>query len=174
MPESKCTTRFCVACGKEKETEKVRCNSCNAKSNRRNQARRRKYADEGRCRECGEKAQLTNRSLRNRERGNYCGDCWLKMLATSLLGSRKLWRILLDKLNECGWKCPYTGETLVLGVNLSFDHMDPIARFPDRQHDPENLEPISWQVNLMKRDLTKAEFLAMIERIHRHAVHHAP
>ncbi len=169
--DKKCNNGCCVVCGKETKTELARCTECNARSNLKNQERRAKLTAEGKCRDCGGEAQLTNRSLRGRERGNYCGDCWLKMLATSLLGSRKLWKILLDKLEACGWKCPYTGETLVIGVNLSFDHMDPICRFPEKQHDPNNIEPISWQVNLMKRDLTKSEFLEKIKRIYEHGVH---
>ena len=71
------------------------------------------------------------------------------------------------KLDACGWKCAYTGDLLVVGDNLSFDHMDPISRFPERRYDPDNVEPVTWQVNLMKRDLTKQEFLALVGRIYR-------
>jgi hypothetical protein len=81
------------------------------------------------------------------------------------LGSGKRWRILLEKLDECGWRCPYTGEQLVMGDNLSFDHILPVSRFPEKRHDPENVEPISWEINMLKRHLTKDEFLALVRNI---------
>ena len=165
---------LCVSCGKEKDTEYTKCQICQDKVNKSGQRRKARYIAEGRCRICGEEAQLTNRSLRNRERGNYCKQCWFKVLANTMLGSMKKWPTLVEKLDACGWRCPYTGEALVLGVNLSFDHMDPVCRFPEKRHDPDNIEPISWQVNLMKRDLTKSEFLELIERIHSHGVHSPP
>ena len=82
-----------------------------------------------------------------------------------LFGTRLKWRILLDKLDEANWQCPYSGEQLVLGDNLSFDHKDPICRFPEKRRDPNNIEPVSWQINLMKRDLTKDEFLGLVRSI---------
>ncbi len=163
---------LCVVCGDPTGTELARCAKCNTKTNAKERRRRARYTAEGRCRDCGKEAQLSNRSMRGRERGNYCKDCFLKVLATTVLGSRKHWWILVEKLNACGWRCPYTGEQLVLGDNLSFDHMDPICRFPEKRYDPNNIEPISWQINLMKRDLTKTEFLTMIERIHEHGQLH--
>jgi hypothetical protein len=98
----------------------------------------------------------------------YCHECFLKMIAGYTLGSRKYWRILLGKLDRCNWRCPYTGERLVLGKNLSFDHMDPVCRFPERRHDPDNIEPVSLTVNMMKRELTKQEFLELIAKIAQH------
>ncbi len=157
---------LCVVCCKPTGTKGARCARCNVKVNAKECRRRARYTADGKCRLCGEEAQLSNRSLRKRERGNYCKRCWFKVLAGYLLGSMKHWPILVEKLDACGWKCPYTGEELVLGVNLSFDHMNPVARFPEQKHDPANLEPISWKVNLMKRDLTKEEFLELIGRIY--------
>lgn len=162
---------LCVVCGKPTGTDGARCAECNVKVNAKECRRRARYTAEGKCRLCGDESQLTNRSLRKRDRGNYCKRCWLKVLAGYLLGSMKHWPILVEKLDACGWRCPYTGEELVLGVNLSFDHMDPVARFPEKRHDPNNLEPISWKVNLMKRDMTKNEFLELIERIHSNGIH---
>lgn len=156
----------CVVCGRPTETNLARCVVCNEATNRKEQRRRARYTADGRCRECGAEAQLSARSMRGKDRGSYCRQCFLKRLALTTLGSMKHWQILVEKLDACGWRCPYTGEPLVLGDNLSFDHMDPIARFPERQFDPDNVEPISWQINLMKRDMTKSEFLALIDKIH--------
>lgn len=156
----------CVFCGEKVDQGVVACKNCNDKKNENGRKRRKRYTDDGKCRECGQEAQLSNRTLRGKERGNYCAECWMKVLAGCTLGSRKHWKILVEKLDACGWRCPYTGEELVLGVNLSFDHKNSICRFPEQKHAVDNVEPVSWRINLMKRDLTKKEFLGMVERIH--------
>ncbi len=155
----------CNSCGKP--CDSFRCEECNRKSNGLISAARKNRVESGKCRDCGEDAITTNRSLRGKERSQYCRDCYLKMLARMTLGSGKKWEVLLDKLEACNWTCPYTGDRLILGDNLSFDHKNPVCRFPEQKGDPDNIEPCTWQINLMKRDLTKEEFLAMIEQIAR-------
>ena len=86
-------------------------------------------------------------------------------MASYVLGGRRHWRVLIAKLDACNWQCVYTGEKLVLGQNLSFDHIDPICRFPEKKFDPKNIEAVSLTVNLMKRHLTKEEFLEMVRKI---------
>mgnify|MGYP001567923822 CR=1 FL=1 len=126
---------------------------------------------EGRCRMCRKNAELSTVSLRRgEERGGYCKTCWLRLAAQRHLGSIKRWKELVDKLDMCGWRCPYTGEQLIVGVNLSFDHMDPVSRFPEKKHDINNIEPVTWQVNMMKSDLTKMEFLDMVDKIRTHTM----
>jgi 5-methylcytosine-specific restriction endonuclease McrA len=56
------------------------------------------------------------------------------------LGSSKYWSRLRDKLVSQGYRCVYTGELLVLGVNDSLDHIYPASRFPERAKDPNNLK----------------------------------
>ncbi len=155
----------CWVCGKSTDTG-TRCKDCHAKNMAQITERRRRWMAEGRCRDCGREAVTTKRSMRGKDRSEYCRDCYLKVMARGILGSARHWTVLLAKLDECGWRCPYTGETLVLGDNLSFDHILPVCRFPEKRHDSENVEPISWQVNLMKRDLTRDEFLTFIRRVH--------
>jgi hypothetical protein len=87
------------------------------------------------------------------------------MTAGYVLGGRRYWRILVEKLDACDWRCVYTGEKLILGHNLSFDHIDPICRFPEKKNDPANIEPVTLTINLMKRHLTKEEFLEKVRNI---------
>ena len=164
--KKKCENGLCVSCVRPAAGKSRHCADCKKKRSDGAKRRRAEYTSAGKCRMCGDEAQISNRSLRGKTRGNYCKHCWFKVLACYLLGSMKHWKVLVDKLDACGWRCPYSGEELILGVNLSFDHMDPICRFPEKKHDPDNLEPISWQINLMKRDLTKEEFINLVERIH--------
>lgn len=154
----------CLSCNAA--SEKSRCEKCIAKARELNKALRKKRVNNGLCRECGGEAIPSTRSLRGRDRAAYCRDCYLRMMAPTVLGSRRMWRVLLQKLEDCDWRCPYTGEKLVMGDNLSFDHVNPVSRFPEQRHDPANVEPCTWQVNLMKRDLTREEFLGLIEKIH--------
>lgn len=196
MPVAKCNTKsgwgrgkkryhdrvekgLCILCDNKPEHGLRWCIDCKAKESERSKQKRLKAAADGKCESCPNKAmQLTRAAGQNRLGGQYvegrsqstyCAQCYLKSRAFDLLGSRRHWEVLVEKLEACRWRCPYTGETLVLGDNLSFDHIDPISRFPERKHDPNNIEPVSWQVNVMKRDLTKQEFLALIERIYSHA-----
>lgn len=143
------------------------CEECKAKRHANEKCRRLRRCEEGKCTYCGNAAMTSKRSVRDSGFATCCWSCMLKVLAHNLLGSGKKWPILVEKLEACGWKCSYTGETLVPGDNLSFDHMDPASRFPDKRHDPNNIEPVSLQVNLMKRDLTKEEFLATVKKIYR-------
>jgi hypothetical protein len=90
------------------------------------------------------------------------------MTAGYVLGSRSQWTTLLEKLEAASWRCVYTGELLVLGENLSFDHVNPVCRFPEQRYDPDNIEPVTLTVNLMKRHMTKTEFLALVANIANH------
>ncbi len=153
----------CHGCGIP--CDRFRCEICNGKANGEIRKLKKRWTEANLCRNCGQPAITTTRSLRGQERATYCRDCYLKVLAYNVLGSGKKWRILLDMLEKCEWKCVYTGERLVLGDNLSFDHKNPICRFPEQRHDPGNIEPCSWQINLMKRDLTKPEFLALAQKV---------
>jgi 5-methylcytosine-specific restriction endonuclease McrA len=76
-----------------------------------------------------------------------------------------LWEGLRDKLIAQNYRCAYTGKALILGVNASVDHILPVARFPQLISDLHNIEWVDLQVNQMKRDLTRDEFLSSICQI---------
>jgi hypothetical protein len=94
-----------------------------------------------------------------------CEGCYLHKQSRQRLGSGKYWRILRDKLISQDYRCAYTGELLVLGVNDLLDHIYPAMRFPERAKDPTNLEWVSRKINEMKRDRTPEEFLTLIAGI---------
>lgn len=167
-----CTT--CLCTNKVEVGLKV-CADCRAVESERGKRRRMDASANGKCESCPNRAMKLNRAPRQnrlggqyiegRSQASYCERCYLKSRARELLGSRTHWKVLVDKLDACKWLCPYTGEKLVIGDNLSFDHMDPVSRFPEKKFDPNNIEPVSWQINVMKRDMTKDEFLALTRRI---------
>jgi hypothetical protein len=157
---------LCLDCNNETGGKTSRCKACLARHNEETKTRRAAWQAEGKCRDCGKEAVLSNRSMRSdKDRSNYCRACYFKVLAVSMLGARQHWEVLVRKLDECGWRCPYTGEELVLGHNLSFDHIYPVSRFPERRHDVNNIEPITWKINMLKRDLTKDEFITLVRNI---------
>jgi len=91
--------------------------------------------------------------------------CYLKKIARNRLGSNRYWTQLRNKLTQQNYRCVYTGTPLQLGVNDSLDHIYPVQRFPDRAHDPNNVEWVTREINEMKRDRTPDEFLSLIQRI---------
>lgn len=164
--------KLCLAC-KKPSGGAARCEECKVKSYKARTALQAKRKAEGLCRECPEKAILVDRSAVQHQPGgprssDYCRTCYLKLLAGNVLGSRTRWQELVDILNRADWRCAYTGEELILGVNLSLDHINPICRFPEQKHDASNVEPVTLEVNLMKRHMTKKEFLDLIRRIAAH------
>ena len=151
------------------EAGKARCVQCNMSTAVDNKARRKLRQQSGICRYCGNEAMQSSRSLRGGKRSAYCVTCYLKTMAKRFLGASDKWQVLVDKLYRHDWRCVYTGEKLVLGDSLSFDHANPVSRFPEQRFQSANLEPVSWKVNLLKRDLTKDEFLNLACKIVAHA-----
>lgn len=72
---------------------------------------------------------------------------------------------LQAKLHNQNYICPYTGETLILGLNAHLEHILPVSRFPEYRYDLDNLEWVIKEVNQAKYNLTKDEFIIMCKRI---------
>ena len=71
--------------------------------------------------------------------------------------------MLKDILDQQHGICPYTGQQLVIGENASVDHILPRSR--GGSNDPDNLQWVVTQVNLMKHKLNHEEFLALMQEI---------
>jgi len=69
-------------------------------------------------------------------------------------------QIMLDRLKQQDYKCPYTGEQIILGINAHLDHIKPKSRFPELATDLNNIEWVSAVINHAKADMTKEEFLS--------------
>jgi hypothetical protein len=59
---------------------------------------------------------------------------------------------------------------LILGVNASIDHIKPVSRYADLALKLDNMEWVSFRVNLAKSDLTPEEFLSLIKAIATHRI----
>jgi len=72
------------------------------------------------------------------------------------------------KLKAQNYRCAYTGELIVLGVNDSLDHILPTSKFPKLRSDPTNVEWVTRKVNCMKWDSTREEFIATAYAVVKH------
>lgn len=91
---------------------------------------------------------------------SFCERCYFKKTSTDCLKTARHAELLGQKLKTQKYRCAYTGEKIVLGLNDSLDHILPISKFPELRHDPENTEWVTRKVNCMKWDSTRDEFIA--------------
>lgn len=101
---------------------------------------------------------------------SFCEYHYIKSLAhchfkMSTLDYNNITIQLKEKLISQNYICPYTGETLILGLNAHLEHILPVSRFPEYRYDLDNLEWVIKEVNQAKYNLTKDEFIIMCKRI---------
>ena len=185
----------CVQCNQKVEHGRTRCSSCLEQKNAYCKQRRDTWIRQGLCGQCGGKtsgkkscesclmrirnwekqrrASLTDAGLCHYCGKNYrmhyavlCQVCYIKNKSRYHLKTVGYWQTLLALLESQDWKCPYTGEHLILGLNDSLDHKFPRAKFPDLASNITNLEWVTRDVNKMKADQTPDEFLALVQKIH--------
>lgn len=96
----------------------------------------------------------------------WCLPCYVRITLQRNTGSSVGWEILVAKLEAQQFLCPYTGDLLHPGVNLSLDHIHAISK--GGTHAPDNLEWVSTRVNVMKQELSRTEFVALCAKIVSH------
>lgn len=94
-----------------------------------------------------------------------CEEHWFKNVALRRLKKTSLWEELREKLKSQDYRCPYSGEILVIGSNTSLDHILPVSKFPELASEVSNVEWVTNNVNTAKRDMTREEFLKFCELI---------
>ncbi|HQJ66548.1 MAG TPA: hypothetical protein PLH32_18235 [bacterium] len=95
----------------------------------------------------------------------FCEAHWYKKVAQRNTGSTKNWEFLKKLAAKQNFTCPYSGEHLIPGINMSLDHKYPVSRFPDYVNNLENLQWVSIKINQVKRDLTHDEFIVLVKQI---------
>ena len=73
---------------------------------------------------------------------------------------------LKSLLEQQNYKCIYSGVNLIMGENASVDHIKPLSGNPVLNHDINNLQWTTKQINLMKLNLSEDEFLNIIKSIY--------
>lgn len=156
---------LCYSCGRTPEPGLRRCRHCLDVSLRLHRVYTARKAAAGKCVECGTPSVEASLAALESLAARVCRHCYIKRCASRALGGRRHWAVLLTTLERQEWKCAYTGEPLVLGVNDSIDHIYPIARFPERRSDPHNIEWVVRRINVLKGAFTRDEFLGMIGKV---------
>ena len=150
---------FCYMCGKAPPAspDQPRCQSCIDRGADNLQKRRARYFASGQCTGCGDPA------ITNGRRSSYCLVCWLRDMAGHATKTTLLWKQVGQLLEAQQYRCAYTGEKLIPGVNASIDHIIPRSR--GGSDELSNLQWVTLQINKIKRDLTHDEFIAMCHNI---------
>ena len=134
----------------------------------RSKAKSRRYLAQGFCHNCPT-PRMPNSTT-------YCEKHWFAQRAIGMVKNMKglhhpasytveMGQRLKEKLEKQHYRCPYTGKLLVPGVNASLDHIIPKTQRPDLAGDIDNTEWVDQTVNRMKTDLSRDEFLALIQEI---------
>lgn len=138
----------CATCNNSARQGHSRCETCQTRNTANTLQRRKARLLAGQCTRCGTPATASE----------FCFDCWLKALAFNTTRTTCFYAELKARLEAQQYRCAYTGETLIPGVNASIDHLIPRSR--GGSNTPENLHWVSFRINVMKGDMTHDEFLA--------------
>jgi len=147
---------LCYQCGKAKETEKLRCNTCHDKlmdyNIRTRKDRVSKRKEDKTCPLCGAERYKGS---------NYCRVHWVEKIAERYKIKGTYRDILLNKLIDSGFRCFYTKREIVPGVNASIDHMTPTSCDGERVDDIDNLVWCDKRINSMKGNYTADDFIGV-------------
>lgn len=161
--EKKKEKGICYLCNKNNPVlGKLACQSCSDRRSEWKKEKKKLRREQGVCERCGHQEIIINP-----DRISVCKKCILQRLSLEHLGTSKKWEELeqlFDKQNIC----PYTKIQLILGVNISIDHIIPKSRGGTNSID--NLQFVyygDFDVNRMKGDLTNDEFISAIRVIYR-------
>jgi hypothetical protein len=144
------------------------CDSCAAYAQSERKSRMKNLMDNELCSSCGQEKYLDIYNKRENISLKFCQTCYLKQLSRRHIGNGKYWKELLNILVKQDFKCPYTGDTIILAMNDSIDHILPRKKYPEKQKDINNFQWVTRTVNNMKYDLLEYEFLSEIVKIVRH------
>lgn len=119
--------------------------------------------------------RLIDKISKRKERYRLTGHIsWIKNLLTTASRCRKITlsreekhklAVQLEKKLLATTHCPYTGEKLYPGVNVSLDHKNPVSRFPKQAFIAKNLQWVSKRYNIAKNDLTDDEFAILCKKV---------
>lgn len=119
-----------------------------------------------RCKEKKKRLGLCQRCTLPRVANAFCRRHWVYNIVNALIGRtfpertdlrHTLVEGLLVAITDPLY-CPYTGELLIPGENMSLDHKTPIKHDKSLALELSNLQWVSWTYNLAKHDQTNEEF----------------
>jgi len=135
---------------------------------KRDKKRSLKLIDIGLCTSCGSQKYMDCYKNRLNIQTKSCEECYLKILSARHLGITSRWKELFNILVKQDFKCIYTGEKLILGINDSIDHILARSIYPEKSQDINNMRWVTRNINNMKYDLSDDNFCAEIAKIVKH------
>ena len=154
---------LCIRClGKMADREgKLLCSSCQEKQASRQQCLIESRLRDGLCKHCGLNKVTSTESV-------ICNICYMKRTAYRFLGSQNRFDELQTLFDNQKGVCPYTGIKLILGVNVSLDHIIPKSK--GGRSEVDNFQWVyggkDFDVNIMKNNFSCDEFLKAIKIIY--------
>ncbi len=157
--DSRKATNSCVKCGVELDDgyTKIKCQTCLELDIITKTKLRETRVISKICRDCGVEDSIQGQVM--------CWLCYVKTLSNSHLNSRTLYQLLLDKWEEQGGRCAYTGIELTPGVNTSIDHILPKSLYPELKYTPSNLQWVHLIVNDMKGNRMPDDFVELCRQV---------
>lgn len=107
---------------------------------------------QGLCINCRKNAALAHSR-------DICTGCWFRRVAAKNLGDAERAEELRALWESQDGRCAYTGEALIVGMNMSLDHKIPRSR--GGSHDASNLQWVTLAVNVAKNNLSEREFFEL-------------
>ncbi|MBD0370316.1 MAG: hypothetical protein ICV60_05735 [Pyrinomonadaceae bacterium] len=157
---------YCARCVSHRKAEGSKlCKECSSNNPLSLRERRELLKANGFCQGCGKVPAIIH-PLKGYKA--YCETCYLKHRSITYFRVNKYWTVLKAKLEAQEYRCPYTGETLALGVNATIDHILPVSRYKEKALDLDNIQWVSDRANQAKGQLTPEEFLDLVKAVASH------
>lgn len=145
---------YCKKCASERTLNWI---SNNKEKHKNNQIKaRRKRIKKGLCRHCLKKSL---------EHSDLCLDHWYRKVSRNHFKIEKYWKELKDIAEKQSYKCVYTDEILIPGLNMGLDHKKSQKNNPELKDDIANLQWVTKKINVIKNELSHHEFIDLCNAI---------
>ncbi len=118
--------------------------------------RRENKTEKGICRRC------SNPKLENIL---HCESCWYRRVASNGCKDVNFADFLKEMAEKQNFICPYTGEKLIIGINMSIDHIIPKYKNLAFLNKIDNFQFVATRINTVKNKLSHDEFLLLCKNI---------
>lgn len=157
-----CSTRVCNNIKKDK---REKCETCLLRIKEISDNKKRELSLSGLCNRCGSNKFLDSYS-KKKTLTRLCQECYLKDVSCRHFDTPQHWQKLYEILKRQDFRCAYTGEILVLGINASVDHILPQKKYPEKAKDVDNIQWVTKDINGMKSSFVEKRFLELITSIY--------
>lgn len=120
-----------------------------------------KSIDAGKCPYCSKKSL---------EHTVHCFVCYFKNLSYKTFGNSKSWVKIAEVVYKQNYICPYTGDKLIPGLNMSLDHIIPHKGNKRLKADINNLQFVRYEINMAKHKMSHDEFIKMCKKVYDYMV----